>query len=97
MRPSAQDGKGTKETNATAAPAVLRPVSCKKQIHHADPWPQLLWKTRMNQINIEEALGSGSLSAWPMDSARGVERVINKVPLHMLYILQSLMISSVFP
>lgn len=51
----------------------------------------------MNQINIEEALGSGSLSVEPMDSAGGESRAINKVPLHMLYILQSLMISSVFP
>lgn len=59
--------------------------------------PQLLWKTRMNQINIEEALRSGGLSVSPMDSAGEEERVINKVPLHMLYILQSLMISSVFP
>lgn len=51
----------------------------------------------MNQINIEEAPGSGSLSVKPMESAGGEERVINKVPPNMLYILQSLMISSVFP
>lgn len=35
--------------------------------------PQLLWKTRMNQINIEEALRSGGLSVHPMDSAGGEE------------------------
>lgn len=56
------DGGETGETNCTAATTVLHPVSCKKQIHHTDPWPQLLSKTRMNQINIGEALGSGSLS-----------------------------------
>lgn len=94
---ASHDGAETRETNCTAATAVLHPVSCKKQIHHTDPWPQLLWKTRMNQINIEEALRSGSLSVWPMDSAGEEERIINKVPLHMLYILQSLMISTVFP
>lgn len=47
----------------------------------------------MNQINIEEALGSGGLSPVPMDTAGGTERVINKVSLYMPYILQSLMIS----
>lgn len=95
MRWLLEDGPETQTVQA--ATAALHPVSCSRQIHHADPWPQLLWKTRMNQINIEEALGSGSRSAEPMDSAGGEERVINKVPLHMLYILQSLMISSVFP
>lgn len=34
-------------------------MSCSRQIHHDDPWPQLLWETRVNQINIEEALGCG--------------------------------------
>lgn len=52
----------------------------------------------MNHINIEEDPRSGGLSVRPMDSAGGEEeRVINKVPQRMLYILQSLMISSVFP
>lgn len=34
-------------------------MSCSRRIHHDDPWPQLLWETRVNQINIEEALGCG--------------------------------------
>lgn len=70
-----------------------RILSCSERIHRPDPWPQLLWKARMNQINVEEALRCGS----PTDSAGRAERVINKVPLHPPYILQSLMISSVFP
>lgn len=38
--------------------------------------PQLLWKTIMNQINIGEALGCGSMSVQPMDSppANGFSR-----------------------
>lgn len=32
-------------------------MSCSRRIHHIDPWSQLLWETRVNQINIEEALG----------------------------------------
>lgn len=48
----------------------------------------------MNHINMEEDL---SLSVMQIDSAGAREGVINKVPLHEPYILQSLMISSVFP
>lgn len=76
---------------------LFRILSCSERIHRPDPWPQLLWKARMNQINIEEALRCGRLSVQPTDSSGGEERVINKVPPHPLYILQSLMISSVFP
>lgn len=68
-------------------------MSCSRRIHHDDPWPQLLWETRVNQINIEEALGCGG----DVLAAGGERRVINKVPLRRLYISQSLMISSVFP
>lgn len=39
--------------------------------------PQLLWKTRMNQINIEEVFRSGRLSVQPMDLA-GAKREGNK-------------------
>lgn len=76
---------------------LFRILSCSERIHRPHPWPQLLWKARMNQINIEEALRCGCLSVEPTDSAGREERVINKVPPHPSYFLQSLMISSVFP
>lgn len=76
---------------------LFRILSCLERIHRPYPWPQLLWKARMNQINIEEALRCGCLSVEPTDSAGREERVINKVPPHPSYFLQSLMISSVFP
>lgn len=92
-------GGGGREGEAVERQSVqlFRILSCSERIRRPDSWPQLLWKARMNQINIEEALRYGCLSVQPTDSARGEERVINKVPLHPPYILQSLMISSVFP
>lgn len=52
------------EKNCTAATMCYILCHVTSKFITLTHWPQLLWKTRMNQINIEEALSSSSLSAF---------------------------------
>ena len=44
------DGGEAAETNCAGAAIVLHPVSCNKQIHHADPLPPIIMENK-NESN----------------------------------------------